>query len=52
MAMGNSRFLYVLYVRNAGNSTVSGFRVHADGSLTPVTSVTGLPTGSVGIAAR
>jgi 6-phosphogluconolactonase (cycloisomerase 2 family) len=43
-----SRFLYV---RN-GNGTISGFRVEADGSLTPVTIATGLPDGAQGIAAR
>ena len=45
----NSRFLYAL---NSGNGTISGFRVQADGSLTPVTSATGLPAGAAGIAAR
>ena len=41
----NSRFLYV---RNGGNGTISGFRVQADGSLTPVNSATGLPPGAAG----
>ncbi len=40
----NSRFLYAL---NSGNRTISCFRVQADGSLTPVTSATGLPAGAV-----
>ena len=41
-----------LYIRNGGNGTISGFHVEADGSLTPVTTVSGLPAGSQGIAAR
>jgi 6-phosphogluconolactonase len=45
----NSRFLYV---REGGNGTVEGFRVEADGSLTPVTKVSGVPSGAQGIAAR
>jgi hypothetical protein len=45
----NSRFLYVL---NSGNGTISGFRVQASGSLTPVISAAGLPAGAAGIAAR
>ena len=45
----NSRFLYV---RNGGNGTISGFRLNADGSLTPVSTVSGLPAGTQGIAAR
>jgi len=45
----NSRFLYV---RNGGNGTINGFRVEADGSLTPVTTAAGLPYGTQGIAAR
>jgi 6-phosphogluconolactonase (cycloisomerase 2 family) len=44
----NGRFLYV---ENGGAGTVDGFRVHADGSLTRVASVTGLPTLFEGIAA-
>jgi 6-phosphogluconolactonase len=44
----NSRFLYV---RNGGG-TVSGFRLHADGSLAPVTIATGVPGGAQGLAAR
>ncbi len=45
----NSRFLYV---RNGGDGTVKGFRIGADGSLTPITTVSGLPAGTQGIAAR
>ena len=49
MALSNdSRFLYE---RN-GNGTIGGFRIEADGSLTAVTSATGIPAGSQGIAAR
>ncbi len=45
----NSRFLYA----NDGlNGAIVGFRVASDGSLTQVTSVTGVPFGSEGIAAR
>lgn len=40
-----------LYVRE-GNGAVSGFRVSPDGSLEPIGSVTGVPTGAQGIAAR
>jgi 6-phosphogluconolactonase len=44
----DSRFLYV----REGNGTVGGFRVEVDGSLTRVTSATGVPSGAQGIAAR
>ena len=44
----NSRFLYSL---NSGDGTVSGFRVRADGSLTPIGGATGLPDGATGLAA-
>lgn len=40
-----------LYVRNA-DGTATGFQLEADGSLTPVTTASGLPVGSQGIAAR
>jgi 6-phosphogluconolactonase len=45
----NSGFLYV---REGGNGMVEGFRIEVDGSLTPVTSVSGVPSGAQGIAAR
>lgn len=45
----NSRFLYV---NDAANGAIVGFRLGPDGSLTQVTSVTGVPFGSEGIAAR
>ncbi|HYY72800.1 MAG TPA: beta-propeller fold lactonase family protein [Candidatus Bathyarchaeia archaeon] len=44
----DSRFFYV---RNA-DGTVTGFRLEADGSITPVANASGLPAGSQGIAAR
>ncbi|MBV8454916.1 MAG: beta-propeller fold lactonase family protein [Deltaproteobacteria bacterium] len=50
MALSNNSDF--LYVRNGGNGTVSGFRIHADGSLTEVTSAAGVPSGAQGIAAR
>jgi 6-phosphogluconolactonase len=45
----NSRFLYV---RDGGDGSISGFHLEADGSLTPVTTATGLPSGAAGLAAR
>lgn len=44
---GNGQFLYG---RN-GNGTVDGFAIGHDGSLTPVGSVDGLPSGAFGLAA-
>ncbi|MFC0402172.1 lactonase family protein [Paraburkholderia rhizosphaerae] len=44
----NSKFLYV----REGNGAITGFRVSADGTLSPIGSVTGLPAGAQGIAAR
>lgn len=50
MALNNGgRFLYV---HAAGQQTVQGFRVEADGTLTPIGSAGGLPFGAQGIAAR
>lgn len=43
---------HFLYVREATNGMVDGFRVESDGSLTPVSSVAGVPTGAQGVAAR
>ncbi|MGF6597218.1 hypothetical protein P3T23_001935 [Paraburkholderia sp. GAS448] len=43
-----SKFLYV----REGNGAVSGFRVTPDGTLEPLGSVTGIPPGAQGIAAR
>ncbi|MBC8728054.1 lactonase family protein [Paraburkholderia sp. UCT2] len=45
---GHSKFLYV----REGNGAVGGFRVMPDGTLEPVGSVTGVPPGAQGIAAR
>ncbi|MBB5465622.1 6-phosphogluconolactonase [Paraburkholderia sp. Clong3] len=45
---GHSKFLYV----REGNGAVSGFRVMPDGTLEPLGSVTGVPSGAQGIAAR
>jgi 6-phosphogluconolactonase (cycloisomerase 2 family) len=45
----DSRFLYV---RNAANGTISGFMLHEDGSLTPVTRAGELPESAAGLAAR
>lgn len=44
----NSRFLYV----REGTGAVTGFRVAPDGSLSSVGTVTGVPAGAQGIAAR
>jgi len=46
----NSQFLYTL---TAGSHTISAFSVRQnDGSLTPVGGASGLPVGTVGLAAR
>lgn len=50
--MAFSRDSRFLYVRDGGHNAVTGFRVESDGSLTPVGSVTGIPAGAQGIAAR
>jgi len=44
----NSRYLYELN----GNRSISGFRVEADGHLTAVGNVVGLPASTVGLVAR
>jgi 6-phosphogluconolactonase len=44
----NSHFLYV----NNGIGGIGGFRVHFDGSLSSVTSVTGLPASTTGLASN
>ncbi len=44
----NSRFLYC---RN-GNGTISAFRVNPNGSLSSLIGVSGLPTGTAGLAGR
>jgi 6-phosphogluconolactonase (cycloisomerase 2 family) len=43
---------HYLYVLNDGNGMVTGFRVESDGSLTPVGTIGGVPSGAQGIAAR
>jgi len=45
---GNSRYLYQLN----GNRSISGFRIEADGHLTAVGNVGGLPAGTVGLVAQ
>jgi 6-phosphogluconolactonase (cycloisomerase 2 family) len=45
---GNSRYLYELN----GNRSISGFRIEADGHLTAVGNVAGLPASAVGLVAR
>ncbi len=44
-----SRFLYSL---NSGNGTISGFRVNANGSLSPVPALSGIPAGANGLVAQ
>lgn len=46
---GNGRYLYVL---SAGTPTITGFQYRSDGSLEPAGSITGLPAGTAGLAAR
>jgi 6-phosphogluconolactonase (cycloisomerase 2 family) len=41
-----------LYTRNGGTDSIAEFKVEADGSLTSIGTVTGLPDAFVGIAAR
>lgn len=45
---GNSKYLYTL---NSGSHTISAFRVGVDGHLTALDGASGLPAGSVGLAA-
>jgi 6-phosphogluconolactonase (cycloisomerase 2 family) len=45
----SGRYLYSL---NSGTNTIGAFRVHSDGSLTPLPFTGGLPTGANGLAAR
>lgn len=45
---GNSRYLYQLN----GNRSISGFRIEADGHLTAVGNIAGLPASTVGLVAR
>jgi 6-phosphogluconolactonase len=41
-----------LYTRNGGNQTIGAFQVRKDGGLVPLTTLTGLPAGTNGLAAR
>jgi hypothetical protein len=45
----NSRFLYSL---NAGDGSITAFKVNDDGALTAVGSVSGIPAGAAGLTAR
>ena len=45
---GNSRYLYQLN----GDRSISGFRIEADGHLTPAGRTAGVPASTVGLAAR
>jgi 6-phosphogluconolactonase (cycloisomerase 2 family) len=45
----DGRFLYSL---NNGNGTISAFATHPNGSLSPLTTVSGLPTTAAGLAGR
>jgi 6-phosphogluconolactonase len=45
---GNSRYLYEL----DGNHSISGFRIEADGHLTAIGNVAGLPASTVGLVAQ
>ena len=47
-ASGNSRYLYQLN----GNRSISGFRIEADGHLTPAGRTAGMPASTVGLVAR
>jgi len=46
----NSRYLYVL--QTSGAQAIHAFHIEADGHLTPLESVGGLPAGTRGLAAR
>lgn len=45
---GNSRYLYQLN----GDRSISGFRIEADGHLTPAGRTAGMPSSTVGLVAR
>ncbi len=44
----NSKFLYVL---DSGEGAIAGFAIHVDGSLSPISTVSGLLSSDVGLAA-
>jgi 6-phosphogluconolactonase len=46
---GNSKFMYVL---NGGSHSINAFAVSEDGSLSSVQTMSGLPTGANGLAAK
>jgi 6-phosphogluconolactonase (cycloisomerase 2 family) len=46
---GNSKFMYIL---NGGSHSISVFAVAEDGSLSSVQTVSGLPVGANGLAAK
>jgi hypothetical protein len=49
----DSHFLYLRWFNvSAAGDEVSGFEVNSDGSLTPVNTVSGIPNGAQGLAAR
>jgi 6-phosphogluconolactonase len=50
--MTQSRDGLFLYSLNNGNGTITGFLVNPNGSLKPVTTVTGIPTSAAGLAGR
>jgi 6-phosphogluconolactonase (cycloisomerase 2 family) len=45
----NSKFLYIL---NGGSDSISAYSAGNDGTLTPLQTVSGLPTAGVGLAAK
>lgn len=50
MALSNNgRYLFTL---NGGNQTIGAFKVHPDGSLSPLPGADGIPPGANGLAAR
>ena len=45
---GNGRFLYVVA---SGDGAIAGFLIHEDGSLSPISTISGLPASDAGLAA-
>jgi len=45
----NSAYLYVAII---SSHTIQGYKVHDDGSLSWVTTITGIPVGADGLAAN
>jgi 6-phosphogluconolactonase (cycloisomerase 2 family) len=50
MALSNNS--HFLYCRNGGSNSISLFEVEASGSLTNIGTVTGLPSGAIGLTAK